>query len=145
MKFSSIYLIAAAATAGSAIAAPGPLHARALAIENLFKRQPTGGAAPIQSKQVASLLEQSADAHHSAASAAYTTSQGKTKTLGPNFWKEQSEKYTEVGDMHGFLSGLHEAGHYKGDQAMLDDHADKAIRGIHDAEKTKKHAIADRK
>ena len=41
MKFSSISLIAAALAASSAIAAPGPLHGRALAVvDNLFGRGP---------------------------------------------------------------------------------------------------------
>ena len=141
MKFSSIYLIAAAATAGSAIAAPGPLHARALAFDNLFKRQ---SAPPLRSQDVAYLLNESAKARQSAASAAYTTSQGKTKTFKHDFWEKMSEKYKKGAKVHRLLSVGHKEGHYK-DQATLENDRKRAVRGYRDAKETEKRAIADRK
>jgi len=99
MKFSSIFLIAAglAAIAGSTIAAPSPLHARALPVvvdDNLFKRQP----APTDDwrenhRAVARALNMSAREKRTAAAEARTTAEKPTLGI-----KTQEEWRTEADD-----------------------------------------------
>ena len=101
MKFSSISLITAglAAIAGSTIAAPGPLHARALIVDDLFKRQNDW-----QKKHlvVAATLHQSSSENWRASEAAKTTSDsGETYGIKtPEEWGQLSDRHLKVFKEH---------------------------------------------
>jgi len=90
MKFLSTSLIATAfaAIAGSAIAAPGPLRARALEV-NLFKRSGpvdltklTKHEMTLLHNHAANALRGSSQSNHETAEIAYTTSEGALKRSG---------------------------------------------------------------
>ena len=141
MKFSSISLIAAALgpIAGSAIATPVPLRARALAVEDLFNRQPGF-------KKTSALLHQSGKDHRAAESEAFTSSRSKTRQ-GKDHWERESAKHKGEAEKHEFLSGMHLGASITKDEgvrALVGPHSEMAKKGSADAKQAVQAAKADR-
>jgi len=148
MKFSSISLITAglAAIAGSTIAAPAPLHARALIVDNLFKRQNDW-----QKKHLAvakALYHSSIDNYHTSV-AARTTSMGPTHEKTPAEWARLSDILVKISQKHATESLKHfdAANKPKKGLKYKDLHKDfcEAIRGQALAADGKVLAIGDRR
>jgi len=119
MKFSSISLIAVALTAiaSGAVAAPGPLYARALAdVDNLFRRR------PVEKKfhqNMSKEFDKLAEDHYVVAKVAEGMGGRQTES-----WKGKAKKHYERSVDCDVLSLLHHEESMLETQTSLKNHAD---------------------
>ena len=153
MKFSSISLIAAglAIIAGSTVAAPGPLYARALLVDdNLFRRQPTPNDDNWRNRHlgVAGALLRSSLENNKASVEARITANGKTKLRSPAWWQGMAGVHDTISTSHcaAALKHLHDALQpQKGPQyPMIDPHYHAADVGEKTGKRGSRLAEADR-
>ena len=119
MKFSSISLITAglAAIAGSTVAAPGPLYARTLLVDdNLFRRQPTPNGDDHRLAHHRILAEASLTAslvNNEAAAEARITAGGETKVNSPLWWEGTAGVHDKISSHHAAVAlvHIHDAAH----------------------------------
>ena len=136
MKFSPISLIAVvlAAIAGSTIAAPDPLHSRALVVDNLFKRQPTPNDDWRENHRIVAeeLLKSSFD-NYEASHEALATSRSQTNGIkSPEEWEAQAYAHDMLSRMHARMSLKHFDALKKEEKGTLYDKIDQDYRaGLH--------------